>query len=125
MEAPRVAAKFDGLINWERFDFLDYARSHYMNVCFKDSRPVGIMMGRLIASIFDQQTAILFQDLLYVSEPCRGAAHLLLAEFIDFGKSNANHVFTTLGQKTNIKGRSLEKFGFKKVEETYLLEIPR
>lgn len=123
-EVARLSVeKYDSDMDWRKVDFLGYARDGMIWICRKDGRPVGQMMARLYPSIFDPDIAILFQDSLFCMPGSGRAAHLLMREFIDFGRANANHVFTAIAQHTNIKGRSLEKLGFKKVEEAYRLEF--
>ncbi len=121
--ADHVAFMFGCKFNWRNFDFLRYAAGGAVWVCFKDEKPVGAMLARLYGSVFDPSVKILMQDLCYVSEPGGRAAHLLMTQFIDFGKSNANHILTMVAPQTNIKGRSLEKLGFQKIEELYRLEV--
>lgn len=123
--AIKVAAMYGNKFNWRMFDFLSYFRDGLFLVCYKDDRPVGAMLARLFESIFDPDTKILFQDLLYVNEAHSRAAYLLLMHFIDFGKENANHIITTIAPKTNIKGKSLERLGFNKMEELYRMEITK
>ena len=110
-------------LKMEDFNWIDFARHSYLSVCFKDGRPVGAMLASMFVSDFDPETRILMQDSLYVTEPGCRAAHFLLHEFIDFGKSNAKHIITVIGPHTNIKGRSLEKLGFKKTDVHYRLEV--
>lgn len=93
-----------------------------MMLCRRDGKPVGVMLSRLYDSILDPNVRILMQDLLYGKSGTR-ASKYLLADFIDFGKANANHVISMIGERTNIKGRSLENLGFKKLETLYRLEI--
>jgi hypothetical protein len=121
--AREVAEMYGGTFSGDHFDFLGYARHGLFLVCRRDGRPVGAMLARLYESIFDPNTIILCQDLLWVKPGVPRAAFLLLREFIDFGKANANHILTQVHGKTNIKGRSLEKLGFAKVEEIYRMEI--
>lgn len=121
--AETLSKMYGDKFDWKNFDFIDYARRGFFIVCFKDDQPVGAILARLYGSIFDPQTKILMQDEFYVLPGSGRAAHLLMREFIDFGKLNANHVFTMIAEKTNIKRRSLEKLGFVKIEELYRLEF--
>lgn len=107
--------------NWKNFDIVRYVTEHRFMVCYRDEVPVGAMMYRLIHSIFDSETKILYQDSIF-SLPGTRAARLLMLEFLDFGKSNADHVISTIGDKTNIKRQSLEKLGFKELETLYRRE---
>jgi hypothetical protein len=121
-EAEKIANLYDNKFNWRHFDLLTYMRENLVIVCFKDDRPVGVLLARLLGSIFDPTVRILFQDLLYSKEQCGRAAYLLLMEFIDFGSKHANHIITCKALNTNIKGKSLERLGFVKLEELYRME---
>lgn len=103
------------------FDLVGYVTRGRMTIAMKNGIPVGMMMARLSTSVFDPQTVLLIQDLLFV-KPGTRAAKYLIEDFIDFGKANANHIITMIAEKTNIKPRSLEKLGFKKLETLYRLE---
>lgn len=120
---PKVSAIFQSRFDWTNFDFLEYARNCLFLVSYKKDKPTGVMLARLTTSVFDRSVKILYQDLLYVKVDGGRSANLLMREFIDFGKLNANHVFSMTTENTNIKGRSLEKMGFKKIEELYHLGV--
>lgn len=120
--ANKVNIKFNNKFNPQSFDLFDYVKYNRFVVCYRDEKPVGVMLSRFYSSIFDSNTKILMQDLLY-TEPGTRAAKLLFDEFLDFGKKNANHVITMLTDKTNIKRSTLEKIGFNKLEELYRMEI--
>ncbi len=122
-ESEKVEKLFGGKFKARNFDFHSYAREGYFVVCKRDGKPVGILLARLYESIFDPERKILAQDLLYVSEPATRAALLLMRNFIDFGKANANHIFTQLALKTNINAKTPCKLGFKKIEEVYEIEV--
>ena len=127
IESRNVSRMYQDIyfFDYKNFDYLEYARKGLFLVCRRDGVPVGVMLARLFASAFDSNSAILFQDLLYVKPESGRAASLLLKTFIDFGKANANHIFTAKALKTNIKGRSFEKLGFKKVEELFHIEVDK
>ena len=120
-EWENVCKIFGHEFDRERFDFVRYALDNLLLVCFYRSYPIGILMARLYPSVWDSGKKVLFQDLLYCKKSKTRAPHLLLREFIDFGRANANLVFTCRTPYTNIKEHSLEKLGFKKTEELYLL----
>jgi hypothetical protein len=109
--------KFD----WHRRRILDFARSHYLGVCYHDKRPVGFMAAILGPSTIDPKVIILKQELLFAKSP--RATVRLLEDFIDFGKAHANHVITVIGEKTNIKSASLEKLGFSRYQVMHRMEI--
>ncbi len=121
-EAKYANLTFDNKFNYEHFRALAYAERNLFLVCRRKGEPVGFVLGRLYRSIFDPDCRILFQDSLYAKPGSGRAAWLLLKAFVDFGKANADHIFTVKTKFTNIKGRSLEKFGFTKAEELYRME---
>jgi hypothetical protein len=116
-----VNEKYGNSYNWKKFDIARYIHFNRIVICFRDEEPVGLMMSRLMPSVFDPECKVLYQDLLY-AEPGTRAANLLMRDYLDYGKANANHIITMIGTQTNIKGRSLERLGFEKVEDVYLLE---
>lgn len=118
----RAAEMYDGVLDWRKFKIDRYIRNHRVMVCYRDDRPVGVMLSRLYRTLLDPEKTVLFQDFLF-AEPGTRAAKLLLDEFVDFGKTHANHVISTIGLKTNIKRSSLEKLGFLKLEERYRMEV--
>lgn len=118
----KINNNFNSKFNPKNFDLFDYVKYNRFVVCYRNEKPVGIMMSRFYSSIFDSETKVLMQDLLY-TEPETRAAKLLFDDFLDFGKKNANHVITMLTDKTNIKPSTLEKIGFNKLEVLYRMEI--
>ena len=120
--ADEIAEMYGGKFSSKKFDYLHYARNGIFWVCRRNGVPLGIMLARLYESIFDPNVKILSQDLLWVKGGTFRIAHLLLAEFIDFGRANANHILTQTHSETNIKPRSLERMGFERVEDVYRME---
>lgn len=120
--AQNVAAMYGNKYNWKNFPLYEYAKRHRIIVCSRGDELVGVMLSRLGFSIFDPSVKNLRQDLLY-ARPGTRAAHYLIQEFIDFGERNANHIITTINKKTNIKGSTLEKAGFEKLEVLYRMEV--
>jgi len=105
----------------ERFNFFGYIETHRARICLRNGEPVGLLLCQIYPSTFDPTLKILYQDLLY-GKPGTKAAKLLLDDFIAFGKANAQHILTMIAKGTNIKGRSLERLGFTKLEELYRME---
>jgi hypothetical protein len=120
----KVAAVYRNVFNWKHFHLLQYATYHRFIVCRKNGIPVGVHLSRRYDSILDPEIKILYQDLLF-AEPGTRASIILLKDFLTFGKANADHVITCIGAKTNIKRQSLEKLGFKKMEELYRIEVEK
>lgn len=122
-EVARATSKMYGdIYNWQRFDLGRYLWTGRLAVCERDGKPVGVMLSQISGSIFDPDVKILRQHLLY-ARPGTRAAHYLMKDYIDFGKANANHIITMIARNTNIKGSTLEKLGFKKIEEFYRIEV--
>ena len=106
----------------EKFNLALYMDRGRMTICYDGKgRATGLMLARLYTSIFDDETKILQQDLLY-ARPGSRASKVLLDDFIDFGRKHADHILTTIGTETAIKGESLEKLGFSRLETTYRME---
>lgn len=93
-------------------------------ICRRNGKPVGYMVSRLIKSAFNPEIKRLRQISLY-AEPNTRAAYYLMKDFIDFGKIHADHIITTIGMNTNIKRKSIEKLGFEKIEEHYLMKVEK
>jgi len=122
--AKGLSEKYNNQFNWQNFDIGSYITFGRFMICYSRDKPVGVMLSRLSPSILDPKKAILTQDVLYTVS-CQRATYWLLRDFIDFGKKNADFIMTMIGEKTNIKKASLEKLGFKKVEELYEIEVQR
>lgn len=120
--AEKVAELNNNIFDWREFDFNGYMRDNLFWLCRRNGRPVAVLLARHFTSVFDGKTRIVYQDLLYSKPGASRAAYLLMQQMIDFGRLFANHIFTMTAEKTNIKRRSLEKLGFKKTEELYILE---
>lgn len=122
--AERVAEIFDGDFDWRNFNIVRYVDSQRMTLCRRNGIPVGVMLASKFISAFDSKKVILRQDLLW-AKPGTRAAWYLMVDFIDFGKSNADHLITMIGDETNVKRQTIEKLGFKKIEELYRMENRR
>ena len=120
--AKESQLKYKTKYAWGRFDFENYSKTGCVLACKRNDQYVGLMIFRLGRSIFDSDVRILSQDLLY-AKPGTRAAYYLMKEFIDFGKRNADHIITMIAEHTNIKPKSLEKLGFKKLETMYRIEV--
>lgn len=103
------------------FDFYNYAEQNLFWLCRRKGKPVGVMLARLYPSVWDVKSKVLWQDSLYCRKSSGKAAYLLLRTFIDFGRREANLVFTCRAKHTNVKGKSFERLGFSKTEELFLL----
>lgn len=122
-EGPKIAAMFGDQYSFEKFNFTKFFLGGSMFVCKKGEKVDGIMLFVIFKSPWDRETVILKQHLLYVKSRGKSrTAYRLMQHFIDFGKANANHIVTMIGENTNISRRSLERLGFTKIEEIYRME---
>lgn len=119
--AEKVSAAHGDKFTWTNFRIDRYLQGGRLVVCHRRGVPVGFMLSRLSHSIFDHTVKLWIQDLLYAKPGTRAAYHLM-QDFIDFGKTRADHIITMIGSETNIKGSSLEKLGFDEVETYYRME---
>lgn len=108
--------------SWEFFPMRWYIENNRVMLCRRDGKPVGMHFSRKTYSVLDTRVTLAVQDLLYTLPNTR-AAKLLMDDFIDFGKREANHIITMIGEYTNIKDRSLQKLGFTPFETLYRMEI--
>lgn len=120
--AEKTKLVYESKSETSKFPMMDYIMDNRVVVCRRGGKPVGIMMARLEASVIEPDKSVLFQDLLF-AEPGTRAAKILLDDFIDFGRRNANYIVTCIGSATNIKERSLQKLGFEKLETLYRIEV--
>jgi hypothetical protein len=108
-------------LDFTNFDFERYAINNFVLVCRRKGVLVGCLFARLYPAMWDPSNKTLYQDGLFCRKSSGKAAYLLLKEFIDFGRREANLVFTCRTKYTNVKEKSFQRLGFKKVEELYLL----
>lgn len=108
-------------LDFKNFDFHRYAETNMVWVCRRKNKPVGVLFARLYPCVWDYKNLTLYQDGLFCSKSSGKAAYLLLKEFIDFGRREANLVFTCRTKYTNVKEKSFERLGFIKSEELFLL----
>lgn len=120
--ARKVWLMYGKKFRYERFRIRSFTDCHHLVICLRDAEPVGVLLYRLYPSIFDDETRIVYQDLLY-AEPGTRAAYHLLHHLIDFTRHNADHLIVMTTPYANIKGESLERLGFKKLETLYRLEV--
>lgn len=118
-----LAKRYGSLFDPDKFRLILYADYGRITIAHDgNGRATGLMLARLFKSVFDGTTVVYKQDLLY-GRPGSRAVKLLLEDFIDFGRANADHVITCIGEHTCIKESSLEKLGFSKLETLYRMEI--
>ena len=108
--------------DWSGFPILKFIETQRLTVCFRNKKPIGYLMATIGPSFFDPRVIVAKQNMLF-SLPNTRATYELMKDFIDFGKTNANHIITMIGEKTNIKPKSLKKLGFKELETLYRMEF--
>lgn len=119
--ADHLNAAYGYRFNWTRINLPELLRSKYCVICKRDQEPVGLMVSSLLSSTFDPDVRILRQETLFAKPGTRAIIHLML-DFIDFGKNNANHLITMIGQHSNLTDRSLQRLGFSYLETLYRME---
>jgi len=119
-----VSGLYGGALNWQNFDVKHYfKRKGAIVIVWRGEKPVAAMLVRRLKSALDPEVRILYQDLLYAKPGNGRAVKILLRWLIDFGKRHADHIITCVAEATNIKPRSLERLGFKKLEELYRMRV--
>jgi hypothetical protein len=120
--ADRLNNLYGGRFDWYNgFPLKHAVENHVVLVAYQDEEPVGVMFAYLGDCMFDMNKTVLRQELLFAKSPRVTVA--LLRYFIDFGKLRANYVIACIGKHTNFKTTSLEKLGFTKLEELYIMEV--
>jgi len=121
--APKISALFGHVFNHKNFRPHLFAQNGFFLICKRNGKVRGGMVGMLLRSFIDPEIIVLQQVILYVQPDSGRAAYHLFKKFIDIGKTEANHIITMTTSQTNIKGKSLEKLGFKELETLYRLEV--
>ena len=86
--------------------------------------PVGFICGTLTPHFFNPKIAVL-QELFWWVDPVHRsgrAGMMLLKEFISQGKQLADWVMFSLLAGSPVDGKTLEKYGFKFREQSFILE---
>jgi hypothetical protein len=105
-----------------RFDLKSHLKcGGRLTLCVGKGRVYGVMLATLTENQWDFGKRLYIQDTIYSAHP--RATKLLIDDFINYGRQNADEIITMVGEHTNIKGASLEKLGFKPVELVYRLEV--
>lgn len=123
VEMPKLSERYGDKFNVNFCDLKAMMEKGEFLVCRRDGEVTGIHLSWLFNSPLDLSVKIIQQQLFYVKENSGRSAYLLFKKFIDFGKSEADHVITMIGSETNIKHSTLERWGFKKLETLYRLEV--
>jgi len=94
-------------------------------VAEKDEELLGFIAGLVTPHLFNPNIIWLTEMFWWVPEEHRHsrAGLLLLNEFVDWGKENANWITLGLENSSPIKTESLAKRGFKLHERAFLMEV--
>lgn len=86
---------------------------------------VGVIGGMLTPHFYNKNLTILTEMFWWVDEKHRKsrAGHDLIKTFIAAGKAHANLISFCLLEHSPIKASSIEVFGFKPIEKTFIMEI--
>lgn len=87
--------------------------------------PIGFIAGLLVPHIFNPLIRCLTEAFWWVKEEFRSsrAGYLLLMEFIEFGKQNADWILCTIEEHSPINQEALTDRGFKLKERNYIMEV--
>lgn len=93
-------------------------------IAYKDNEPVGMLVSFVDQSIWDPKLCVLKELAYWVKPEFRGtsAGYRLLSKYNDIAQSLFEQKRIkqwTISKMVNSPDLSYEKFGFKKVEETY------
>lgn len=86
---------------------------------------IGFISGIIQPHFFNPSIKVLVHHFWWVTPSYRKslAASMLLDEFIEIGKNNADWITLNLSEKTQISPYSLIRRGFSPSDRTYLMEI--
>lgn len=100
--------------------------NHVFLVAEQDGELMGFIAGVLWPHSYNKDILVLNESFWWVSAEHRGtrAGALLLTEFMEWGKREANWVVMTLEDNSPVREESLLKRGFRLKERNYLYEVP-
>lgn len=86
---------------------------------------IGLIIGAITPHLFNPNVLVLAGLFWWVDPNHRTteAGHLLLREFVDWGKANVDWITFSLLDKTPVKESTLKRFGFRHLEACYLIEV--
>jgi len=121
-EADGLNKLFGGKYNWMNMGVHQMLQQGVFLVGYKDGEVRGIHISFLVNHPLDKKLKVLQQQLFYVKPDSGRMAFHLFNNFIDIGKSEADHIITMLTRHTNIKSETLINKGFEEIQVTYRLE---
>lgn len=122
-EAVNISEMFGNKFDYNYCPVFKLADNGILLICRRDGKITGLLLAFINPSVFDVNTKILQQQILYSIPNSGRTAYHLFKNFIDIGKSEANHIITMLTSQTNIKPETLKKLGFEELETLYRLEV--
>jgi hypothetical protein len=100
-------------------------RDHFVAVAFRGFEQVGFISGIFTPHMYNPAIKVLCETFFWVDPVHRGgsAGARLLAEFMAFGKSEADWVLFTLEHHSPMREETLLRRGFHLHERHYLMEV--
>ena len=85
---------------------------------------IGLLIGAITPHLFNPDIIVLAEMLWWVPPAYRKtrAGYLLLEEYVRWGKENVDWITFSLQHDTPVNESTLNRFGFRHVEEAYLIE---
>jgi RimJ/RimL family protein N-acetyltransferase len=98
---------------------------HFLTIATLEEKPVGFIAGYFNPHLFNPAILVLCELFWWVVPEHRNSrvGAMLMNEFIDFGKKNAQWISCSLNRFTEVNQKSLLKRGFHEHERTFLLEV--
>lgn len=122
-EMYELSKMYDGVFDPNYCAMKEMLQKGIVFICRRNGEVTGFHISWLSRSSLDVTKKVLQQQIFYVKPDSGRSAYHLFKKFIDFGKSQADHVITMIASHTNIKPSSLESLGFKELETLYRLEV--
>ena len=117
--------KLFGDENYVREQVEKVMREHVFIIAEDDSDRVGFIAGIRQQHFYNPSITILVQLLWWVIPSYRYslAARMLMDEFVEYGKENADWITFNMAAMTPINPKSLIRKGFKESDKVYLMEV--
>lgn len=98
---------------------------HFLTIATQEENPVGFIAGYFNPHLFNPSILVLCELFWWVTPEHRNSrvGAMLMNEFIDFGKKNAQWISFSFNRFTEVNEHALTKRGFHLHEKTYLLEV--
>jgi hypothetical protein len=105
--------------------FAEFLERHVVFVCERAGELLGFIAGFLTPHFMNPSIKSLTQVFWWVPEIHRRtrAGLMLLKAFVTYGRTHADWITMNIQLHTLIKPRTLERYGFRAQELTYLMEV--